>query len=203
MLDFFLDGRPLGPAANVADALREARTLADASGRMIVDASLDGKPVPAGMLASDHPGSASHPVEGSRFNFLSARPGDVARSALEAAADALTQVKPGHKAAADAVRDGDLEPAMDELGRVLSTWDKARAALEGSAQLLGIGPGTDQWGPISAAVASLGGRLADIKTSLVSRDWAGLADVLEYDMDRQADSVAEVLRGFARTAAAR
>lgn len=199
-MEVLLDGRPLASAPTLADAVAKACTQAEAAGRVVVEASLDGVAVNP---ESFSPGGAA--LAGRRLEFISAVPRDLARFALESAATALDDIKPRHRAAAEGVRDGNLEPAMAELSAVLTTWEQAKAALERSAAILGVGPETHgnsaQWGTISPALASLAGRLAEIKRSLVARDWAGLADVLEYDMDKQAEDFAGVLRGFAHSAA--
>ncbi len=197
MIETFLDGRPLAPASTFALALADACERAVDSGRLVVEVTLDGVAVDPAALEAGGPWPA-----GRRADFISAVPQDLARYALEAAAAALDEIKPRHRAAAEGVRDGNLDPALAELSGVLTTWTQAKAALERSAELLNVGPqtGNAEWETISPALASLAGRLAEIKRSLVARDWAGLADVLEYDMDEQAVGFADVLRGLARSA---
>jgi hypothetical protein len=200
MLDVLIDGHPLAPAPDLAQALISACHRADESGRIVVEIWLDGVPIDPDALRTPGLGAG-----GRKAGFVSAAPAELACTALEAAAALLDGLKPRHRAAAEAVRDGDIDPAMKELSAILTSWDQAKSALERSARMLGIGPGgpglTGDWDTISDALASLAGRLAEIKRSLVSRDWAGLADVLEYDMDEQAGRFAGVLRNLARSSA--
>lgn len=201
MMEVLLDGRPLDSAPTPAHALAQACSQAEASGRVVVEASLDGVGVDPEALVAGESGLC-----GGRLEFVSAVPRDLAGWALDSAATALDEIKPRHRSIADAVRDGNFEAAMAELSGVLTTWNQAKAALERSAQILGFQPdapggaGSAAWASISPALASLAGRLAEIKRALTARDWAGLADVFEYDMDQQADEFAGALRGFARSA---
>lgn len=179
----FIDGTEVPcPCGTLGGALDAART--NAGGRLIVEARADGFEVSPTDLEEP---PARAPYAGT-LEITTQDAGEVVRSLLRDAAGALDTVSPAHAQAATQINSGNVEQALATLGEVLRTWSSVRTAME---LVWRAGPvaGYDvreQGGDLAPVLAGLADRLTEIKRSLGTSDWSGLADVLAYDMDEQA-----------------
>lgn len=190
-----------GERVTLEALLDAARDAASARGRMIVDVRVDGEPVRREELAS----ASEVLVGGERIDFETADPVEVAASALRDLAGAMEGLREDQRAASDAAAAGDVERAMEVLTGVVGTWDAARRGLADVGGLMGLdlegmpsegGEGSGE-GSAGACVRGLSVELEEMKRCLGARDWAGLADVLRYELDERALGWSAMLRGLA------
>lgn len=184
-----LDGQPIPlDTPTLGAAIAGARAQAAAAGRVIVEATLDGRQLSDAQLE----GADAPSIEGAEARFESARIEDLVREALLGAADLLPVASERQTEAARLLQAGSVADAMAALGYVTEAWQCVRRAVEDSCALAGADPhrlvGAGPAGSLQDAVAALGTRLEDMRRALVAEDWAALADVLEFDMVDAASS---------------
>ncbi len=199
-MDVYLDGRRLTVGRpTLAGALAAGREAAASAGRVVVEATLGGEPIPDGML-DDPPDRDAGPVE---VRFVSADPAQLVLGTLTDVAQTLGDVMDEQGAAADLIRLGKVDQAFEHIASSLRTWDGVRQVVVHGATLLGIPLETTtvwiagQGVPITDCVESLAVQLREIKRSIEAQDWSALADVLDHDMKMQADRWQDLLRGLA------
>lgn len=198
----YLDDQPLDVSRpTLAAALAAAVEQAGIKGRIVVEASAGGARIPDDTLESP---PEEEPAGDLRF--VSVEPRALVRVTLMDAADALDQAKTRQAACARLIQTGEVEAALDPLGKAIETWRAVRDALERSIDLLGVpaaSPATDgapgNPGPEALAdlVQSLWTRLEEVRRSLSAQDWSALADALSYDMSDQVDQWKSTLRAYA------
>jgi hypothetical protein len=195
-----LDQAVVGEAASVADALEAARQHAASRGRVIVEVKLDGVPLSNEQL--DAPETAP---AGAKLECISADPRALVGQSFLQAADALDEARVLQGDAAGALMAGKVEEAFASLTEVISVWESVRRVVEQGPALVGVQaeelcpPGTD----FAARTMQLGTALSAMKGSMVAQDWAGLADLLQVEMDEQAGVWTELLGAMGRFAAGR
>lgn len=191
-MQVLIDGTPLFHSASTfTDILDAARIEARRQGRVIVGIEVGGSPWAPG--ATDGP--AADQLEGKDVNMVTDDPRVLVRRTLLDAAELLKATGPRHHETAMLIQSGKLGEGMQQLGRTISAWESARAAINQSAALLGISiedllstPDTDRQTlhlriqSSSESIQQLEGSLHEVKRAVKDRDWSGLADVLEYEM---------------------
>ncbi len=186
----FLDNKQLGvDHGTFAAALRAAADEAARSGRVIVEATLDGSAVADDIL--ERP--PEEPL-GKELRLISVEPRALVRVTLMDAADALDAARQEQQRSADLIQSGKVEEALAPLSAAVQTWQAVRDAVEKSAALLRIpldsislpggASGTDT---LIELIGALAGRLEELKRSLAAEDWSALGDVLAYDLGEQAE----------------
>lgn len=196
-MQVFLDGEPLAvERATLASGLRAGSEAAQKKGRVVVEVYVDGNLV-SDTLVGDPPDEAL----GSELRLVSVEPRLLVRETLLDAADALDKAGQEQTDAADEIQSGRVEDAMPLLQSAILKWQAVRDAVEKSASLLEIplnsrvsGRGDRSLGQV---VDGLAASLTDIRTSLESEDWSGLADLLAYDMAEQVKGWQDMLRSLA------
>jgi hypothetical protein len=195
-----IDNEPLSASpASIAEALSVARLHAEARGRVVIEAVLDGEPLSDTQL-SDPPKT---PSKGAEIRFATAEPAELVGSTLVGVAETLVDVKTEQQAAAELLTLGKMSEAMDRLHNALRTWDAVRQAVIDGTTLMGLSvetlhvPTSSGQVRMSAQVKRLSEALAEVKRTFGAEDWSGLADVLGYDMQEQADQWRESLAGLA------
>jgi hypothetical protein len=187
----YLDGDPIQvETPGLATALREGAARAEQRGRIVVEATLDGRALSDEQL--EHP--SDDPGAGDEVRLLSAEPKSLVRITLLDAADALEDAKVRQAQCARQLQTGDMEGAMQTLSDAITVWQAVRDVVSRSADLLQLpldgmtfpGPDADS-PPVGQLVASLTANLEELKRSVNAEDWSALADVLAYDLDEQAD----------------
>lgn len=196
----FLDGQPLPlERATMASALAAASEAAQARGRVVVEVHVDGTVV-SDTILSDPPDEAL----GSEMKIISVEPRLLVRETLLDAADALDKAGQEQTDAAGEIQSGRVEGAMPLLQSAILKWQAVRDAVEKSASLLDIpldsriaganGSGDRNLGQV---VDGLAASLTEVRRTLESEDWSGLADLLAYDMSEQVRDWQDMLRSLA------
>lgn len=201
----YLDDKPLNvDQPTVAAALRAGIAAADAARRIVIEATLNGSPIPGDQLSNP----SESPAPGSEIRLTTAEPRALVATTLLDVADILPAAKETQQAAADAIHDGRMDDAMARLGESLQAWDQLRQVVDHSARLLDLKLSELRLGPpegdgvspsISQRAATLGNHLAEVKRSIQAQDWTGLADCLAYELDSQVDQWRAVLTDLAAT----
>ncbi|MBX3359791.1 MAG: hypothetical protein KF745_15350 [Phycisphaeraceae bacterium] len=184
----------------LAAAVGAACLAAQSRSRVVVEAMLDGEAMATDLL--DHPTEDERPD--AEVRFVTAEPRSLVAVTLADAAEVLASARAEQQAAARAVQAGEVEAGLRHLASALAVWDQVRTVVDQGAALLGLDLATLKAGPtadgssVSDAAAGLAVQLAEVKRSIEAKDWSGLADVLEYELDGQAGVWGEVLTGMAR-----
>lgn len=208
-MQVFLDDRQLSPdPMTLAAALRAGIDAAQRSGRVVVEAFVDGQPIADSTLENP-------PEEawGSEVRLTSVEPRALVRATLLDAADALESAAADQARCAAMIQSGRVDESLAPLSAAVQTWQSVREAVEKGAALMrmpldsmgfaGQGAGAGAAGErLVDLIGSLTSRLEEVKRSLAAQDWSGLADVMAYDMAEQAatwksvlEKLSEELRG--------
>ena len=197
-MNVFLDDKPLTAQPTFAAALRTAVDEAARSGRVVVEATLDGDAIADGVLENP-------PEEalGTELRLVSVEPKVLVRATLLDAADALETVVRDQRKSAEFIHQGKVEEAMPPLSAAIQTWQVVRETVEKGAALVQVPLDSVKFrGGASGAdrlldlIATLTTGLEEVKRSLAAEDWSGLADVLAYDMCEQAEKWGGTLRSL-------
>jgi hypothetical protein len=171
-----------------ASGLQAGADEAARSGRVIVEAQLDGSAVAEDIL--------ERPPEetlGDELRLVSVDPRELVRVTLMDAADALDSAREQQERCAELIQTGKVEESLAPLSAALQTWQAVKDAVEKSAALLHLPLDTITLpGGVSGSeslvelIGALAGNLESVKRSLASQDWSGLADLMAYDLSDQA-----------------
>lgn len=205
----YLDGQEVATERpTLGGALSAGCRAAEAAGRIVVDAELDGHPVSPELLAEPEA-----PAPGRELRLTTAEPRSLVLTTFLDVADAMESVKAEQSAAAELIQVGRIDEALAHLSGALSVWEQARQAVANGCALLGIPlettvragaadrqvPGSQSSTPttISHQADTLAGSLGEVKRSIEAGDWTGLADALLYDMEDRAATWREMLTDLA------
>jgi hypothetical protein len=192
----YLDDHPLTiEKPTLASALAAAVEQAGSRGRIVVEAVANGARIPDETLQAPPEDALAGDVR-----FVSVEPRALVRVTLMDAADALDQAKAHQLSCARLIQSGEVERALDPLGKAIETWRAVRDALEKSLETLrtpGDPPGGAGSDELSALVQSLWTRLEEVRRSLSAQDWSALADALSYEMSDQVERWKTTLREMA------
>ena len=192
----FLDDEPMTVAKpTLAAAFAEVRRQAEQRKRVIVEATIDGLAIPDEALAE--PPDEEFP--GSELRFITDDPVGLVRRTLMQVAESLDETTRMQALAAEQIQAGGLDRAMKSLSEALGSWANVQNAISSGTSLLGLSVDRMRVGDraVGACVESLASRLTEVKRSIGAQDWAGLADVLAFDMQEQAAAWKMVLTGLA------
>lgn len=190
----YLDDSPVAVTRpTLADALREARALAAARGRIIIEALADGAPAPDAHL-SDPDSAATTPYAG-ELRFVSEAPRALVRAALTDAAGALLEAKSAQSDAADRLHEGRTNEAVSGIGAALRIWEQVKQAVEQGGMILE--ERLDRAQGMPELITGLTDRLSSLQSALERRDWAGVADELSYELNDHADAWRSALLAIA------
>lgn len=197
-MQVLLDGRPIEASGNtLASALEAGRSAATALGRVIIEVTADGQPVPDARL--------THPPEDDPFaqtiEMRTASPVDLVRTTLHESADALEEAKRQQVIASDLILEAKTGEAMAKLGEALRLWSAIQRAVTDSCALfmspgLAEQPGADLTVD-EALVAELAVNLNQVHTALAKRDWSELSDLLAFELEEQAQKWSKAIREMA------
>lgn len=195
MTKVFLDDAPLDVAApGLQPALEAASAAAAHQGRIVVEATADGSPLPNDLLAEP----TTDPLAAAELRFTTAEPKSMVRTVVLDVAEAIPHLRATQAAAAEQVQAGRMDHARTHLGEAMEIWSAAqRAVADGSALLeldlntivFDSGPVTESTTQSTAesAIESLRTDLAELQRALASDDPSALGDVLAYDLDQRAE----------------
>lgn len=178
-MNVFLDERPIeNPRASLASGLSAGIGAAEAGGRVIIEATLDGRSLTDAQLSepSDEPA-------GGELRLSSASRAEVVRQSLDEARAVLAALPDAQRRCAQDIQVGKLSEAFATLSTMLESWQAARDVVERCAQLGGIAPSVAD----PEAAADLARALERLKEALSTQDWSGASDLLEYDLGSLAD----------------
>lgn len=166
----------------LAEAISLAAARAAGSGRVVVDILADGRSVGGAEL--DDAASMARACD--EVRMTTAEPRSFVRVTLLDAADALEQARAEQRRASELVEAGTLAEAYQTLAGALNLWQAARQALDQGSQLVGLDlsalPGEDAE-RLPRAISDLSSCLEEVRRCVAAQDWAGLSDVLLYDLD--------------------
>lgn len=190
----FIDETELDNNDSIADALDAAREHAENAGRLIVDIHADGESIDDELL--DNPPSDSAGIN--ELRLTTTDPVAFLVETFASARESLELVREDQSTAADHLRKGELEPAVEALNAILTGWQAVGEVVSQSAELADIDLNTFEFGgtTASAAIEKLGDTLFEIRTNLTHQDWSSLGDAIEYDLDdlaKQWDALLEAL----------
>ncbi len=177
----YIDNTELEANNSIADALDAAREHAENDGRLIIDILADGQTIDDAML--DNPPSDSGGI--SELRLTTTDPVAFLMETFASARESLALVREDQSTAADHLRKGDLEPAVEALNGVLTGWQAVGDVVAQSAELADIDLNTFEFDGFHAkdVIEKLGDTLFEIRTNLTHQDWSSLGDAIEYDLD--------------------
>ncbi|MCR9075239.1 MAG: hypothetical protein NXI07_04295 [bacterium] len=177
----YIDNTELEANNSIADALDAAREHAENDGRLIIDILADGQTIDDAML--DNPPSDSGGI--SELRLTTTDPVAFLMETFTSARESLALVREDQSTAADHLRKGDLEPAVEALNAVLTGWQAVGDVVAQSAELAEIDLNTFEFDGLHAkdVIEKLGDTLFEIRTNLTHQDWSSLGDAIEYDLD--------------------
>ncbi len=187
------------PHESLAGAIEAARLAADARGRVVVEAHLDGR----AMSEDDLLTPATQPLGASELRFISAEPRSLVTTTLLDLKDVLDRVTSVQADAAEALRVGDFKVGFEHLSEALSVWDMARRAVSDGPALLGLDVRTmvvhvdGRDAQVARHIEFLSGHLQAVKDALGIQDWSALADLLSGELQDQAGAWREMLADLA------
>lgn len=166
----------------LAEAIALAAQRAAGRGRIVVDIVADGQAV-AGEELDD---SSSLARACDEVRMTTAEPRSFVRVTLLDASDALEQARMEQRRTAELIEAGSMVDAFQTMAGALGLWQAARQALDQGAQLLGLDLSAlplRRADDLPEAVAELSRCLEEVRRCVGAEDWAGLNDVLLYDLD--------------------
>lgn len=177
----YIDNTELEANNSIADALDAAREHAENDGRLIIDIIADGQTIDDAML--DNPPSDNGGI--SELRLTTTDPVAFLMETFASARESLALVREDQSTAADHLRKGDLEPAVEALNGVLTGWQAVGDVVAQSAELADIDLNTFEFDGLQAkgVIEKLGDTLFEIRTNLTHQDWSSLGDAIEYDLD--------------------
>lgn len=182
-----LDDTTLTDAPNtLAEAIDLAADRATSQGRVVVDVFADGRQVRPDELEDE--ATLAHSCD--EVRLVSAEPRAFVRITLLDARDALDAARSEQQRAAQLVEQGSFEEAYKSLDGSLNLWQAARQALDQGAQLVGLDltdVPLEHPEELAQAISRLAAALEEVRRSVTAQDWAGLGDVLNYEMDELVD----------------
>lgn len=179
-----IDNTEIQTSDSIAQALDAARDHAEKSGRLIVDINADGEPIDDAML--DNPPEDTGGIE--HLELITTDPVAFLVETFTSARESLALVREDQGTAADHIRTGALEPAIDSLNAIMTGWQAVGDVVSQSAELADIDLATFTFSGSSAGecISKLSETLFEIRTNLTHQDWSALGDSIEYDLDEQA-----------------
>lgn len=182
-MQLWIDDTQLDSIDNLEAAFELARKHAEEANRLIIDIQADGQPIDDNLL--DEPPTDCAGIQELRLtttdhtSFLC--------ETINSAKEALQLTREDQVCAAELIRSGQLEPAIESLQAVLEGWHAVRDVIGQSATLAEINIDTLTFSNTTGeqCVDHLSKTLADIRTSLEKQDWASLGDAIEYDLEEQ------------------
>lgn len=196
-MKIILDDTPLSETpATLAEAIAAAAERAAALDRVIVDIFADGRAVGANEL--DDEATMAHRCD--ELRLTTAEPRAFVQVTMREAADALEGAREEQQRAAELIEAGARAEAYTALDGALNLWQAARQSLDQGAQLIGLDLTTiplEHPDVLPEAIARLSAGLEEVRRCVGAEDWAGLSDVLLYDLDDLVGEWQQVLRAVA------
>lgn len=188
----YLDDQPLQfEGSDLHAALKAAREQLGDSGRMIVEAHLDGQ-----VLAGDEIAPWQTVALGeSELRLYTADVKELVVTTLQQTQGLLEEAKRAQNEAADLLQKDLAQPALHHIRRALDAWGQTHRAVAQSLDLLNISLEDkiiDEQAA-SEVVTALVMQLKDLRASLERRDTVALADALAYEWPQNNDRWAQLI----------
>lgn len=184
-MDIYLDNDPITLEAGPLGALIEtAQATLPEGERMIVEVRVDGRTLNNEEIDQ----RLEKTVDAEELQFITARPDDLARQALDEVDDALIRAGEAQQQAADLLQQDRAHDAMTPIRDALSVWSQTQQAVLQSAQLLNVDLDNLPLEDTSPGelVNQTSEHLRAVRDQLENHDWIGLADTLAYDLGEAA-----------------
>lgn len=176
-----IDDRPCDVTGDsVRDALTEAASRAESSGRVIVEVVVDGERWGESELGSPERCAGRADL----VHLISADRSELVCRTLGEAADVLAEIDELQRTAAESVQVGDTAEGMSRLAEALELWLLVQRSISMSLQTMELDLDTVRHDgePIGASVNALEGQLRGVRDALTRRDSVALADTLLYEL---------------------
>ncbi|MEY5033491.1 MAG: hypothetical protein RL354_2522 [Planctomycetota bacterium] len=178
-------------ADTIAMALQEAATLAERSGRMIVEVHVDGIAWGEEDLAS-----AEHVARSAQeIRFATAHPAELLRDTLAHATDAVLNAEQIQRNAARLMQANREGEGLQGLLEALAIWGSVQTAVSRGLELgIVTRDGLKSGGiDLDGAVAALDRQLRALRDAMQSQDSTAVSDCLMYEFPTTAKRFAETL----------
>lgn len=179
----FLDGQQIeSERPTLAAGLNAGVRAAESTGRIIVEAWVDGRPLAGDELESpsDVPGTTL------RLDLVSAEPRELVATTLREGAAALDQIESVQRDAGRLIQAGTMDQSIQSIKAIVETWSDVQMILERGSAILGTDLSRFNPSPFAPLAQSLSSQLATLKDSLLRQDWSALSDCLAYELTEQA-----------------
>ncbi len=164
---------------HLSGVLAAAREYLRPSGRLIVEISVDGRPVVGEQLETQ----AELSVTASEVRLASAAPSELVCSALADARCALAQARDLQMEAAELLQQDQTQPAMQKVAAAVALWQQAHEVVVRSLRVTEIPLDELQVDgrPSRELVQELIDQLKHVRQLVTDADAIGLADALAYE----------------------
>jgi len=147
--------------------------------RLVINLLIDGEEPDLDMIGS----VKRSPLAGHTIFIETAEPKQIALDALDEVEQQLSEADRLKSDAVELLQIGSVEKAMQKLSGCFSTWQNAQQSVVKTAQLLRINLDSMRvdGSTLSEMVDEFATQLRQIKTTLESRDFVALSDILTYE----------------------
>jgi hypothetical protein len=185
-------------AATIGEAVAGAATLAERSGRQVVDVYVDGEEWTEDQLASpDRLRQAA-----SEVRVTSIRPAELVRETFLHAASALLEAEGMQRSAAKLMRADQSKDGLDALMQALGVWVNIHKATVQGIQFARIDARTISTpeGSFEEAATDLNRKLVSLRDAMQAGDTVAVCDCLLYEFPATTKRWASMLAELARRA---
>ena len=147
--------------------------------RLVINLLIDGEEPDLDMIGT----VKRAPLAGHTIFIETAEPRQIALDALDEVEQQLSEADRLKSDAVELLQIGSVEKAMQKLSGCFSTWQNAQQSVVKTAQLLRINLDSMRvdGSTLSEMVDEFASQLREIKTTLESRDFVALSDILTYE----------------------
>lgn len=179
-MPIYLDDQPVQlSGVDLASVLDSAGDHLRASGRIVVEVTLDGE-----ALVDEQLESRRHDAVGDgELRLYSANPRDLSRTTLEAVLGRLDAVAQRQREAADLISSDQQNEAMTALTQAIEGWQQSQQVVIQTASLTATDLSTldIDGAPAQAVIEQVITMLQVVRDTIEARDMVGLADTLAYE----------------------
>ncbi len=179
-MPIYLDDQPVQlSGVDLASVLDSAADHLRASGRIVVEVTLDGEPLVDEQLESRRHDA----VADGELRLYSANPRDLSRTTLEAVLGRLDAVAQRQREAADLISSDQQNEAMTALTQAIEGWQQSQQVVIQTASLTATDLSTLDIDGASAqeVIEQVITMLQVVRDTIEARDMIGLADTLAYE----------------------
>jgi hypothetical protein len=187
-------------ASTISDGLRQAATLAETRGRMIVEVEVDGIRWSEDDLTTSEGSSRA----AGELKLLSANPAELVRDTFSECARAVAGLDELQRDCAKLLQASRTKEGLDGLLEALAVWGAVQTGLS-----RGLGLGVLSAEDVAArgidfdgAVKALDARLRSLRDAMASQDITALCDCLNYEFPPVVKTFVELLDALSQEAAA-